>query len=104
MKGVHTRDGYYVFKPEWKLDYGQRDALRVASVGWSKERYGDWPEAASQPDRGERWVKIDDPMPHVRLVSEAKVSENFTADLATIDIARTALVAAPLELGGGATG
>ena len=104
MKGVNTRDGYYVFKPDWHLDYGQRDALRVASVGWSKERYGDWPEAASQPDRGERWVKIDDPMPRARLVAEAKVSENIAGDLAAIDIARTALVFAPVELGGGDAG
>jgi hypothetical protein len=50
------------------------------------------------------WLRVDNPLPRARLVAHAIVSEAPARDLDTIDIARTALVTAPLDLGSGPAG
>jgi hypothetical protein len=47
-----------------------------------------------------RWRDLGEPQPRFRLVGRALVSADPQADLDRIDIAATALVAAPLDLGG----
>lgn len=104
MKGVRVEGGHIALIPARRLDYSEINALRVASVGWRKVRYGTWPEAAYQPDRGERWEEVPEPMPHAWLVSEARPSENPADDISTIDPAVTALVDQPVALDGGLGG
>ena len=50
------------------------------------------------------WLRVDNPMPRARLVAHAMVSEAPARDLDAIDIARTALIAEPLDLGSGPPG
>ncbi len=47
---------------------------------------------------------IPDPMPRARLVSQAQLSADPLADIASIDIDRTVLVDEPIELPGGPAG
>ena len=104
MKGVRIQGGHIALAPARRLDYSKLNALRVASVGWHKVQYGKWPEAAYQPDRGERWEPVPNPMPHAWLVTAANVSENPAGDIESIDVATTVLVERPLELTGGPAG
>lgn len=104
MKGVRLHAGHLGLVPVKVLDYDTDAALRVASIGWKKVPYGDWPEAAFQPDRGERWERVPDPMPRARLVPNAVVSGNMAEDIKRLDLRSTALVGSPIELGGGEPG
>jgi hypothetical protein len=50
------------------------------------------------------WLRIDDPMPRARMVTEMAVSRAPAHDLDTVDIARTALLDAPIDVGPGPPG
>ena len=104
MRGVKLQSGYFALRPRRLLDYSDITALRLASVGARKVRYGQWPEAAYAPDRGERWELAPDPMPRVRLVTDAVVSDEPAHAIDSVDIARTAIVDEAVALGGGETG
>jgi len=47
---------------------------------------------------GNRWEQVPEPMPRVRMVSDVVVSQNITQALASIDIARTAIVEQPVDV------
>lgn len=100
LEGLRMLQGYAALPPQRRLDLARRlgdgrdeerraAALRLASVGWAPGR------------------RVADPLPRVRLVAEARVSRDPWRDLASIDVATTALVDraldAPLEVQGPAS-
>jgi hypothetical protein len=53
---------------------------------------------------GDRWSQVPAPMPRLRMVSEAVVSQNITQALASIDIAKTGIVEDPVDIVAGEPG
>jgi hypothetical protein len=104
LHGVNIHSGYYTFRPEKILDYEQVPAMRIAAMGWRKVRYDFTPESLNLPDRGERWEKIEVPMPRLRLVTQSRVSQDMRKDILDIDVATTALTDTPIELERGSPG
>ncbi|MBI4612671.1 MAG: hypothetical protein HY720_03585 [Planctomycetes bacterium] len=92
MAGFRVTGGYVGLPPESRLDWESPAALRVAGVAW---RY----------DREKRClVPVSDPLPRVRLVSEAARSETPGKGLDRIDVGRIATVEEPIALEGGPPG
>ncbi len=105
LKGVSVPQGYCGLIPESRLDYyNQTAALRLAGVRWRKARYGAIPELTQAAREGKAWYEVSDPMPRARLVTQTQVSANPHDDIERIDIATTALIAAPLDLPQGTPG
>ncbi|MCH7960663.1 MAG: YfhO family protein, partial [Candidatus Hydrogenedentes bacterium] len=99
IKGYSTPQGIVSIEPARHLDYYlNRTALRLAGTKWIRTREGATPELADAAREGIEWVQIEQPMPRARFVTDAVVSTDFAQDLERIDMARTALVAQPLEL------
>jgi len=101
VKGVRLASGYAALLPKRELDLGRfrlksrqagqdhpgvANARRVAGVGW----------LAGTP--------VPDPLPRARLVTRAVASDHVTRDIATIDVARVALVSEPIDLPEGQPG
>jgi hypothetical protein len=103
LGGYRLFDGYVAIPPTKQLDYRQPNALRVAQVEYVHRDFfkGGPPPGAEPRDRG--WFRLNNALPRVRLVTEARVSA-APADIASIDVTRMALVTHGLELGGGAPG
>jgi hypothetical protein len=70
--------------PARMLPPSDRRAQRLFGVSWSKEPDG--------------WSAVADPMPRVRIVTDAVASGNPVASLDRIDLARAALVPSAIEL------
>jgi len=79
--------------PKQSLPYPDPKALRVAGVAWWKK----------SPFGPEPWQAVPNPLPEVRLVPQAMVSQDPAKDLLRIDPARTVLIdrpSCPLPAGG----
>jgi hypothetical protein len=94
MQGIKFTEGFTSFNPLRRLDYQETAALRLAGVVWVQGR---------KPDATD-WEPVPDPLPRVRLVSQARFSSDPKVDLADVDPATTALVDTELGLPGGPAG
>ncbi len=98
-------DGYVAIAPSRQLDYHQPNALRVAQVEYAHADFfagTPLPDGAEPRDRG--WFRVPGALPRVRLVTDARVSTQPAADIAQIDVTRTALVTHEMALGDGGAG
>ncbi|MHB1422407.1 MAG: YfhO family protein [Gemmataceae bacterium] len=99
-------EGYHGgLEPRKLLDYRALAALRAAHTSWI--HLSRWEKGGSFPElrrRGEYWYEVPAPLPRVRLVARAHVSESPAADIQRIDLEATALVTHSLELEEGEPG
>jgi hypothetical protein len=86
LRGLRLTTGYTGLYPRSTLNFGTAAVERLAGIVWR----GD----------GDRWTRVTDPLPRARMIARAEVSDRIADDLARLDVARTALVAAPLQLSG----
>jgi hypothetical protein len=89
-RGARLVSGYAGLVPAVQLDYAQAASLRVAGAG-------------AQLVDG-RFAPLAGALPRARLVAHAVHSEQLARDIEAIDVATTALVEEPLELGSGRAG
>lgn len=104
MLGWHRADGYAGLEPGRRLDYRTLAAMRVASVDWVRTGVA---AAGSEPGLlrlDANWLRVRDPLPRVRLVSEARLSDDPGAELGQIPVESVALTEQPLDLSGGPAG
>jgi hypothetical protein len=104
-------DGVAGLDPLRELDYRDPAAMRVAGVRWVVPDAIDASERVYSLYESDELVKhlpqvapnlyeMPPPLPRVRLVAQARVSQAPARDLDAIDPAQVALVDAPVELGG----
>ena len=92
--GHRVANAYAGADPLRELDYTTLQPLRIAGVQWMY-----------RTDRPPHEIlRIPDPLPRVRLVSEAVAHPDPAAALASIDVATTAIVPAPIPLEPGPPG
>ncbi len=101
--GVRLADGYSGLPPWNPIDTSEA-FLRVAQVEWviGRHRLPGW--LADRAEDVENGWSIPDPLPRVRLLTNAQESDDPVADIATIDIAKVALVDRALDLPASAPG
>jgi len=97
LQGWRRADGYAGLEPARTLDYRSLNALRAAGVRWIL-RNPDTEQIAGLIPFDSRWLEVPDPMPRIRLVSQACVSADPAAEIATIPLETTALCELPLGL------
>ena len=104
LAGHRLADGYVGITPTRLLDYRRADALRLAQVEYVHDDFlqGARIADAERLDRG--WLRLRDPLPRARLVTDARVSTSPATDLAGVDVERSALVTHDVRLGGGQAG
>ena len=90
LRGLRLTTGYNGLEPVSILDPSDPLTERLAGAVWRPS--------------GTAWTPVVAPMPRARLVSEARPSRDIKADVRTIDIARVALVASPIDGLSGAPG
>jgi hypothetical protein len=100
LRGERLVNGYRGgLEPAKCLDYREATALRLAQAAWYREPNYEPPlRIAGSAPAGDDWHRLADPLPRVRLLSDARVSKTPAADLHAIDVTTTALVSHPLEL------
>jgi hypothetical protein len=103
LAGWHRADGYAGLQPQRRLDYHQLAALRVAGVRWVRRS-----EATDRIPgliaHNADWLEVPRPLSRVRLVTQARASDDPAGDLQTIDPESTALTDSLFELPPGAPG
>lgn len=104
MLGWQRADGYAGLEPGRRLDYRTLAAMRVAGVEWVKTGV-----AAAGSEQGLRrhdatWLRVRDPLPRARLVTEARLSADPGAELGHVPLESVALTEQPLNLSGGPVG
>lgn len=122
MKGFRLAGGYSSFRPNRQLDWLDGQRLRLVGVRWVQTRvpWARTQEEISGPNwnghvrpaprtydligQASSWAEVIDPLPRVRLVTREYVSREPRHDIASIDIATTALVSEPLGLDSGPPG
>jgi hypothetical protein len=105
QRGYRLSHGYFTFLPARELEPASLTAQRLAGVRWALNADGLRVQSPYQYPQGHgSWVEIAEPMPRVRMVARARVSESIAEDVRTIDIASTALLAEPVELPPGKPG
>jgi hypothetical protein len=93
-------------EPRKRLDYLSLPALRIAGAGWYRELWvlGDTCRVAGLEAWGRWWFRVPDPLPRVRLMSQAVASNDPARDLQDLDVDHAALADRPLELDDGPAG
>jgi hypothetical protein len=106
LQGERLVNGYWGgIEPRKWLDYLTVNALRVAGTGWYREMWtNDTSKVPGLEPFGRWWYRVPRPLPHVRLVSRARVSAEPARDLQDIDVDTTALVTHPIRLEEGDAG
>jgi hypothetical protein len=103
LAGASRLDGYVGLPPAKTLDYRHAAALRVAGVRWVR-RNEETARIAGLRPHGCGWLKVPDPLPPIRLVTQAVTSREPAKDLPAILVDSTALVESPLDLPPGPPG
>ena len=103
MKGYRLSHGYFTFVPAKELDPEGLTAQRLAGVRWALNTDGLQMKSPYDYPPGS-WIEVSEPMPRVRMVTHALVSKSVANDVEQIDIAETALLDEPVELGQGEVG
>jgi hypothetical protein len=97
--------GYVAMPPRRALDhYASETTMRLSGIAWERTRYGTSARLNEAADAGIAWLPVANPLPRVRMVTEAIVTDDPAADLPRIDITTTALVDRPLALEPGTPG
>jgi hypothetical protein len=105
MKGYRLSYAYSTFVPDRELDPQWLPAQRLAGVRWALNTDGLQTKSPYEFPQGYgSWVEVPQPMPRVRMVTRALVSQSVASDVEHIDIAETALLEQPVELGQGEAG
>jgi hypothetical protein len=105
LAGYRVLDGYTALPPTRLLDYGTPNALRVAEVAYVNSRFREATHVPAETQLGGSWFAATaPPLPRARLVARVQASANPAADLATIDVATTALTTRPLDVTDGSPG
>jgi hypothetical protein len=105
MKGYRLSHAYTTFLPVRELAPQGLPAQRLAGVQWALNTeglQGNLPYG--YPQGHGSWVEVPEPMPRVRMVTHALVSHSVATDIERINIADTALLDQPVELGQGEVG
>jgi hypothetical protein len=103
MKGHRLSHGYFTFLTATQLDPKDLAAQRLAGVRWAFKTEGMQMKSSFDDPPGS-WIKLPEPMPRVRMLTRALVSNSVATDLKQIDISQTALLDEPVELGQGGVG
>jgi hypothetical protein len=103
LSGWHRADGYAGLEPRRQLDYRNLSALRVAGVRWVKRTAATGGIEGLLP-HNDRWLEVPDPLPRVRLVTQAVTSDDPARDIQKICIQSAALSEVPLALPAAAPG
>lgn len=82
LRGVVLASGYVGLMPRLMLDRSDPLVQRLVGVRWVRSEGG--------------WTQVSEPLPRIRLLSQAQVSTNPSADLQGLDIEDVALVDAPV--------
>jgi len=98
MKGLNLADGYAGLPPKRELQPLDKSRLRLAGAQWIMSKT---PKYSGGRSFG---MTLPKPLPRVRLVTKAVVSENIQQDIDKIDIASTALVDHDIGLQEGSPG
>ncbi len=104
LGGYRLIDGYAGLTPTKALDYRSPSALRVAEVKYAHVNFFEGREVPGAQRLSKGWLKLPDPLPRARLVTDARVSRDPRVDIENIDIDRTVLVSRLLDLSLGALG
>jgi hypothetical protein len=106
LEGVRLVNGYRGgIEPRKRLTYEDVNALRLSCASWYREpSFGIELRIAGLEAAGNGWHRVPDPLPRVRLMSRAAVSDEPAAQLATTNLATTALTTHDLDLDGGPAG
>jgi hypothetical protein len=92
-------------EPRKLLDYTQVPALRLSSAAWYRQStLGNPLTIAGLEPAGDGWFRVPQPLPRVRLVSDAMVSRDPAGDLATLDLTARALTTHEVHLDPGPAG
>lgn len=96
MRGVHLQNGYVALRP--------RRLTEEAAAHLEDDQQQSYAELVWRLSGvrylvlGETLVRVDEPLPRVRVVAEARLEENLALDLLEIEPRRAAVVAAPVAL------
>ncbi|RJP71096.1 MAG: hypothetical protein C4532_08095 [Candidatus Abyssobacteria bacterium SURF_17] len=101
LKGIRIADGYVSMPPERKLEPLSTARLRVAGVRWIWSKYDKTRYLMTGTVYG---VPVPEPLPRVRLVTNAVVTSDPKRDIEAVDVASAALVEEPLRLSGDTPG
>jgi hypothetical protein len=106
LEGVRLVNGYRGgIEPRKRLTYENANALRLSAASWYHEpSFGIELRIPGLEPAGNGWHRVPDPLPRVRLVSRAVVTDDPVAQLATTDLASAALTTHSLDLNGGPAG
>lgn len=97
LAGWSRADGYAGLEPRRQLDYRLLPALRVAGVRWV-QRNPSTADIAGLKPYDDVWLEVPDPLPRVRLVTQAKTTTDPAADIASVCPDTTVLCEMPLGL------
>lgn len=107
LAGAKLADGYAGLEPADGVALGSLPALRLAGVTHVANRGGNNTIAGLIPTADSRWLRVPEPLPRVRLVSQAIKTSNDqretllpTHDPADVALLDETLAGAPLELSG----
>jgi hypothetical protein len=103
LAGWDRADGYAGLEPERMLDYSQVDALRVAGVRWVKQNERT-AGICGLRQSSDGWCEVPGSLPRIRLVAQARPSQDPARDLGKLTVESAALVEYPLLLPCGAAG
>ena len=98
MHGFRNVTGYLNLAPQTNLDYSRPEVMQLAGVRWRESRHGTSAALHAAREEGIAWIELPDPMPRLRLVGSAHVTDEPATDLAGIDISATALLFEPVAL------
>jgi membrane protein YfhO len=105
MKGYSLSHGYFTFVPTREIDPKTRVGQRLAGVRWILDTEGlQVTSPFAYPHGHGTWVEVTEPMPRVRMVTDAIGSLSVAEDVERIDIAKTALLTRAIELPAGQVG
>jgi hypothetical protein len=108
INGYELSHGYYTFVPARKIDPRELTAQRLAGVRWALNTNGlktiKRKSPFEFPQGHGSWITVPEPMPRVRMLTDARVSDSVTHDIEQIDIAKTALLDQTVEIEPGEPG
>ncbi|MCG8583235.1 MAG: YfhO family protein [Pirellulales bacterium] len=103
LAGWHRVDGYAGLEPAKQLNYDSVEAMRVSGAQYVFDHAYEEPAAGLRP-LANGLLAVPTPLPRVRLVPEAIVTDDVSADVGRIDHAVAALVDEPIDLPKGVPG
>jgi hypothetical protein len=103
LKGYRLSHGYFTFLPARELDPKTVTAQRLSGVRWALNSEGLGMKSPFDSPPGS-WVAVSDPMPRVRMLTQALVSDSIANDVEQIDIGKTAVLEQPIDIEEGEAG